>query len=257
MYSQVTQKPSQQLFFANEADIQFSIFTETDIDEVANCLAESFTQGEPMTKEMQVTADEFKVFAHHICKKAAAFKLSVIARDKANNKLIGCRIVEPASKMDEGEMPSLSDKFNPIFALLDEASKPLKANADIEHTIHFVTLAVDKAYQSRGIAKKLLVMQMHFLSQTNYQFFQGEFTNPRSYSAIKGILTEMDASIKINYADFIYENSKPFARLSGEAVGCLGMVAKLLPEHKAWASQQEIQFPHQHLKKREPACGNI
>ncbi|WP_419420249.1 GNAT family N-acetyltransferase [Legionella sp. D16C41] len=229
-------------FLSLSTEIKFSVLNNTDIDEAVECLAESFSEAEPMTHALNISVTEFSIFARYLCEKAINNSLSLVARDKTNNKLIGCRISEPLITKDD-ELPELSAKFFPIFALLKAVSAPLPIIPYPKKVAHFVTLAVNKHYQGRGLAKQLLALQLHFLKRLGYDYFSAEFTSPRSYQAIKSILSsEIEYTHVIEYKNFIYNGHYPFANLTGQAIGCLSKIDLLKPDLAEWVNKQQINL---------------
>lgn len=226
----VTKKPA----------ITFSILRKADIEEATECVADAFVQGNPITKEMKITREEFKAFSSYICRSSANSGLSIIAREKFTQKLIGCRIVDDASDNHQ-DMPVLSEKFDPIFSLLQAGSEKLPAVDKSNKVAHFVTLAVKKEYEGQGIAKQLLALQLHYLSQLNYQYFTVELAHPFTHQILKSILeNEIEHTHSIQYKDFIFQETRPFENVPGEVITCLNNINALKPELKKWAELQEL-----------------
>lgn len=231
---------SKSSLLTSDLNVKFSILDQDDIDETVQCLADAFSEDDPTTYALNITAAEFKVFSKYICEKVLEHRLSLVARDNTNGKLIGCRIVEPI-EIKNKDVPHLSEKFLPIFALLKEVTATQPMVPAYKRVAHFITLAIDKNYRGRNLAKQLLALQLHFLTQLGYEYFCAEFTNPYSYLAIKSVLDgDILHSHEIEYQTFKYENEYPFAGLKGKVVACLNPVNALKLSVKEWARQQQI-----------------
>ena len=212
----------------------------SDIGEASKCLARAFSKGEPMTSELGITEEEFEVFSKEICEKATVHQLSIVVRDKESDQLIACSII--GIDEDEQSIPELTNKFDPIFALLDHLSSSLPRIKESEKAAHIFTIAVDEAYQGKGIAKMLLALQINVLKEAGYDYFYGEFTNNRSYQAVLQVVkSDAQNSSKVSYADFCYKDQYPFKNLEGSAVAYRNSANSLKPEYKKWVQLQEVE----------------
>lgn len=217
--------------FFNYVDFSFSIMKQEDLEEVAELMASAFCSDEPLTKYAQISEKEFKNFVYAVCKQAVEDELTVIAREKKSGELAACRIVENFAE-SEDSMPGISEKFIPIFSILDKASFPLLERIkDKSKMAHFVTLAVGKKYRGIGLSKYMISLAIYLLQQKGYQYFYGEFTNSKSQEALKSV-TCRDDSCYENTVIYKEEGSIP---IEGKIISFLCKVNALRKEYKAWS----------------------
>ncbi|OQW90572.1 MAG: hypothetical protein BWK79_19520 [Beggiatoa sp. IS2] len=215
--------------------IQFSILQRQDIDGVCSCLAKAFSQREPLAKHMQITVEDFYVLARYLCDKAERQQLSLVAKDTLTNQIVGCHIIESDTSTESEDITKrLSNKFLPIFALLEEVVKPLLTiQSSHKRVAHLFAVAVDEDYQNLGIAKKLLTLELNLLQQRGYEWCEGEFTNPYSLKAIQSVLVSaMMYSNEIAYKTFRYRDTFPFP-IDGKVVACLYPTISLKIDEKS------------------------
>ncbi len=71
----------------------FTTLENHHIDGVAECLANSFSEREPLARHLSITKDEMLVFAKDLATKASKDEISIVIIDEEDsNKVVGCSI---------------------------------------------------------------------------------------------------------------------------------------------------------------------
>jgi ribosomal protein S18 acetylase RimI-like enzyme len=140
--------------------------------------------------------------------------LTIIARDEASGAMAGALLNEDAASPAPEGVDRLSDKFVPIFDLLDQLEDqvpdddpPLPGEA-----LHLFMLGVDRAFARRGIGQQLVVASLAHGAELGYRVAVTEAMNRVSQHifAKLGFLSRAEVS----YADYRYDGIAVFASIA-------------------------------------------
>lgn len=203
---------------ANTTNLELTIDTlkESHAKSAVNLFVKSFCDSEPITKHLNIRYADYQPFAEEVINKAVKDGMSKVALDK-NGRVVACVIAED---MADPFVPKLSHypKLRPVFALLDELSKPfLRKKTFIKGKIAHVWIAVvDPNYRGQGLSTMVDTACGDMEARKGYDFVYAEFTNPLSEKIVNQYNLYQLCN-KVNYNTFTYEGDKPFSGLEGEA----------------------------------------
>lgn len=225
-------------FFSNHIPLdntyQYEVLTDKYIDQVTDLFTRSFCRSEPMTHYLRMDEKKYRAFAHAVTEQASRDQLSAIALD--NDRVIAIALTEDIAK--PGEIIDFDPKFIYILSLLEKLGKDffIDKNFQTGNIAHLFITAVDAEYRHKGLSKQVNFRAMDIAAQNGFDYTYCELTN---YYNEKGIIPHLKHPSQLIgscfYQDFIYEDIKPFAHLSGGANSFLWPIrddAKLLYQKK-------------------------
>ncbi len=183
----------------------------------------AFCFSEPATKYLGIQPDDFGPFAEAVLKKAVTDGLSMVALNK-NNAVIAFVITEDLANPFKPQT-KLYPRMKPIFALLDELSRPfLKGKQFIKGKIaHFWLAAVEEELMGHGLFKKVNTETIKNAISKGYLMAYAEFTNPISAREAQHFESlQLCNTLKLN--DFVLDGKKPFQGMPGDAVAYLAAI---------------------------------
>jgi len=199
----------------SKIDVQCSTLSYRDIEEAVECIAKTFSLGEPMTSLLQITENEFRYFARIFIEKTAQEGLSVVARNAETGQFLGCIICEDyVTDLPEG-IGMISPNFGPIVELLDTLGANYKADNNVAkgEIYHLFMGGVYPQYAGLNIAKTLTEHLENMARNKGYSKAIGEVTGPISqhvYIDKLGYSPVYD----ISYKDFIFEGNTVFEAIN-------------------------------------------
>lgn len=203
--------------------IRYEMLSELNLMGAVHCVSKVFTQSEPMSRHLGITADEFKIFAQAYYSELIDEELSLVAIDEDSDQVIGVRMSEDYCKQeDEIFIENLSPKFYPLFALLETLGEPFqKTHALVPGKfVHLFMVAVDGNYTRRGIAPTMYKAFLRMVINRGYTEAVTEPTGVISQHILRNKFGFEELN-RINYTDFDYEGTRPFADLQGHECAML------------------------------------
>lgn len=190
--------------------------TKEYMQSTADLFTKAFCDSEPITKHLGIQYHEYEPFVMEVITKAVKDGISVVAVDK-NNKVIACTIAEDITDMFEPKLSSYP-KMKPIFAILDELSKPFLAGKTFKKgkIAHVWIAIVDQDYRGRGLSTEIDLACGAMCITKGYDFAYAEFTNPVSEKITHHYKVQKLYNT-IKYDSFTWSGQKPFAGVAGEA----------------------------------------
>lgn len=195
---------------------------------VIELFVKSFCDSEPITKQLDISYEEYEPYAEAVVTKAVKDGLSKVLLDEKNH-VIGFVIAEDLAdpfKMDLTKCP----KLKPVHALLSELSKTFLSGKQFKKgkVLHTWIAAIDPKFRSQGLYRDLGLIHVESAMKKGFDFIYSDFTNELSAKIVRqfDVLRQCN---KVNYADFVYESQKPFENVPGAATSYL---TPLRPEVK-------------------------
>ncbi len=110
-----------------------------------------------MSEHLGITPDEFIQFAHLFIAKAASEGLSLVALNQ-EQRVIGSIIAEDYATEPPAGLETISEKFAPVFALLESLGERYVAMREVSpgSHCHLFMCGVYPAYTKRQLAQKLI-----------------------------------------------------------------------------------------------------
>jgi len=209
--------------------IRYELINEHNLESAIECVSHTFIQNEPLAAHLEITVDEFLVFARAFYPSLIEPGISFAAVDVAKDKVVGVRVSEDLyQELEEPpEIPGLSPKFHPLFDLLDKLGHLFADKAHIRagQYVHMFMIAVEPGYQGKGIAPN---MNKVFFRHVIDKGFTHAITEPTGLISQHILANKFgfETLAEITYADYTFEGTKPFADLEEHPSAKL-MVKKL------------------------------
>jgi ribosomal protein S18 acetylase RimI-like enzyme len=200
----------------NSPPIGYTIFTADNAGAMARLLAETFCRRDPPAVAAGLTAPDFEAFVQLLCPKAAAERLTILARDAATGELLGALLVEDSASAMPNGIDTLSSKFDPIFDILGELDAGYRAGRTPHpgESIHLFLLGVSETAAGRGVAQGLVTACLEHGARRGYRLAVAEATNTVSQHIFRKLgFTER---VRASYADHRFEGRAVFASIAGQ-----------------------------------------
>lgn len=220
---------------------KISILKKEHINEATEVFAHAFSEGEPLTKFLGFSYDQFKPFATEVIIKAATDQLSLVALNK-EGKIMGIVIGEDIINPIE---PKHGDFLRPIATFLDTMSKPFKEmQFKRNKVIHIWITAVKEDIKGVGLSTILNNACVMLALNNGFSYVFAEFTSPLN----EKFMNRFPDNIKcqLNFSDFVLDGEKPFAALEGG--GC-SYICSAAPHISIVELETCLMIPNTELRK--------
>jgi ribosomal protein S18 acetylase RimI-like enzyme len=159
--------------------LQYELFYQKSLLEMALLVAEAFIHSEPMTINQGFSVDEFANYIKFLGAWTEQEKLTVIARDKQTNELVGALIAGDFASASPLEIDNISDKFKPIMELLEKLEVQYKQDKNIRtgEYLHLYMLAVAPPRRGQKIAQNLIQTCLGYGMKKGYRTALTEATH--------------------------------------------------------------------------------
>ena len=198
--------------------LRYEIFTSNSLDGLADVVAKAFTQFDPMAIAQNLSVEEFADYIKLLGEWIEREQLTVIARDKSNDEVVGTVIAADfasSSPLNPEHSDSISAKFEPIVELLESLENQYKQRKQIRagEYLHVYMLAVSPDYQRKKIAQKLVQI---CLDNGTEKGFTKAFTEAAN-SVSQHIFRKLDFQSRhqIGYQEFTHKGVRVFANIKG------------------------------------------
>jgi ribosomal protein S18 acetylase RimI-like enzyme len=196
--------------------IKYGICEKSDLDEMANLLAETFCRFDPPAVAVGITPNDFEKFVRLLFPGVLKDELTIIARSSETGKMAGALLTEDAAAPLPDELEYL-DKFTPIFEILGELDTEYWKDKERipGNYLHLFLLGVSPAFAGKGIAQQLVRECLKNGTSKGYKFAVTEATNNISQHIFKQ--HNFNERVKRSYRNFVYRNKKVFESIDGHA----------------------------------------
>ena len=164
----------------NEAEgVSYELFDISELDEMALMTAEALARYEPITSSLGIPSEDFADFVRLRCRsKAELEELTVIARNQDTRQIIGAMIADDFAVEPPEEIRHLGDKFEPVWAILDELDTRYKQERILAkgEYLHLLLGAVDNRHTGKNVAKNLVQTCLENGVRKGYKTGVGEAT---------------------------------------------------------------------------------
>ena len=196
------------------SDIHYSVYQDSDRDEVTALLAKEFSDRDPPAVATGISEAEFAEFVSLFCSRAADQQLTIVARSSATDALCGAVLTEDCALDMPPGIEGVSEKFGPIFEILGELDEEYRnsSQAPTGPAIHLLLLGVSRDFAGRGVAHGLVSECLANGANRGFQMAVTEATNPTS----QHIFRKRGFSDRVtrSYADHQSGEQKPFASIA-------------------------------------------
>ena len=193
--------------------ITLEILGPQHVDGATACIASTFAAGEPMSQHLGITQDEFIQFARLFIEKTAREGLSVVAVDE--QQVIGATIAEDYVTEPPAGLEAISEKFAPVFALLESLGERYVASQGVIPGTHYhiFMCGVFQQYANRRLAQKLNRFAQDVARERKFKTAVCEATGRISQFVCTNQL-EFNYVDEINYQDFLLAGEAVFADIT-------------------------------------------
>jgi ribosomal protein S18 acetylase RimI-like enzyme len=182
--------------------IRYSVCQTSEVPEVIEILARSFSRGDPPAVAVGLTEDDFRPYLALVTASAGRDGLTIVARDVASGDMAGAVSTEDAGSPAEVDLNALSPRFAPVYDLFGELDSAIGDVDPIEPgtTLHVFMLGVHERFAGHGIAKRLVEACLANGATLGYRRAVTEATNLVSQHIFRkhGFVTQAEAT----YADY-------------------------------------------------------
>ena len=194
--------------------ITLEVLGPQHINGATACIASTFAAGEPMSQHLGITQDEFIQFARLFIEKTAREGLSVVALDE-EQRVIGATIAEDYVTEPPAGLEAISEKFTPVFALLESLGERYVASQGVTSGTHYhiFMCGVYQQYANRRLAQKLNRFAQDMARERGFKAAVCEATGRISQFVSVNQLG-FDYVDEINYQDFLLDGEAVFAGIT-------------------------------------------
>ncbi|MEQ9438310.1 MAG: hypothetical protein RIG62_04650 [Cyclobacteriaceae bacterium] len=197
-----------------EQQITLEVLGPEHVAGATRCIASTFAQGEPMSETLGISPEEFEHFARLFIEKTAIEQMSVVAVTETGD-VIGATICEDYTSDPPAGIEQISEKFNPIFHLLESLGEQYASNHEVAPGSHYhiFMCGVYQQHAHRRLAQKLNRFAEDLAREKNYRSLICEATGQVSQFVVAKQLG-FDYVDEIIYKDFQHEGQSVFADIS-------------------------------------------
>lgn len=162
--------------------VEYAVCEPRDTAEVGQLLAESFTRHDPPAVAVGLSSEEFEAFVSLWLPGAGVDRLTIVARDVASGRLAGALLTDDAARPLPLGIEGISQKFDPIFDLLDQIDTEYRQGTSIHpgRYLHLFLLGVADQFTRRRIGQHLVTACLTNGATRGYMMAVTEATNPVS-----------------------------------------------------------------------------
>ena len=215
MYSKPKQPKAKAMDVVHEAQgIGYELLRPEVLDDMAGVVANAFAGYEPTSVALGISSEEFVDYVQLYGTRMLRENLTIVATDLTTGDLVGALIADDLASGSPAGREHISEKFEPVLALLDELGEHYREGRDIVpgHYLHLAMLGVAKAFQNRGVGQNLLRLCLSHAADRSYRVAVAEATGTISQHILKdkfGFIHRVDVS----YKTFIYRDKRIFASI--------------------------------------------
>lgn len=191
--------------------VRYELFTLNTLDEMALMVAEAFTHYEPLSVIQAIPLKEFVDFVKLLGLKVQQEELTVIARDQVTDQVIGAIIADDFAATLPESSGHLSERFEPVFALLAELNTHYKQGKNIQlgEYLHLFMIAVTHQCKGKKIAQNLIQACLENSIRKGYKTAVAEATGVISQHILRNKFGFVDR-FEIPYKTFTYQGRRVF-----------------------------------------------
>ena len=159
--------------------IVYSVYVPSDAEAMVRLLGEVFSRYDPPAVAADVTPSEFETFVRLLCPRAAAERLTIVARLAGTGELIGALLTEDSASAPPDGIDRLSAKFDPIFDILGQLDTEYRGDHVVRpgESLHLFLLGVSDRVAGRGVAQQLVAACLEHGMRRGYRVAVTEATN--------------------------------------------------------------------------------
>ena len=196
-----------------ERKITIEVLKPEHVAGATRCIADTFAKGEPMSTALGITAGEFNYFAQLFIEKATTDHMSVVAVDDSGS-VVGATICEDYTSEPPMGIEQITEKFNPIFQLLESLGERYARAYSVAPGSHYhiFMCGVYQTHAHLRLAQKLNRFAENLAREYRYRTLICEATGRISQFVAENQLG-FEYVDEISYQEFQYEDQPVFSSI--------------------------------------------
>ena len=202
---------------AEEHGVSFALLTYEQLDECVDIMTEIFAKNEPLTRLLDITAQEFAYFAEIFAEKAVREELAVCARDSDSGRMEGFCLSEDLITDPPDGIEGISPKFQPIFGLIEALDGWFLQKRDVYpgQYLHIFMTGIARTCRNRAVSTGVVRESLLLARERGYIGALGESTHTLAIRAARrNHFRELHA---IDYESFTFDGSAVFRGMGPRA----------------------------------------
>lgn len=207
-------------------DISYQPIQPIDLEEIARCISQVFSAGEPLSQALNISVNDFDGLVVPLCQKAIDEELSLVAKDRKTGEIMGFILSEEFSPIESDIPHGLDPKFEAVFSLLCELDRKYRNSHPVQagKVLHILMLGVRQQYTQRQIATTLVRENLKLAKARHYERAIAEATAAGSQHLFRKLgFTEKFA---IPYSSYPFNGQRIFRSIENPP-SCLLMSCSL------------------------------
>ncbi len=195
-------------FIAQNNEILFQTLQHRDIAATASCISQVFSSFEPLAKALKISFNELYRLALPVCEKAADEEISIIAKNRNTQEVVGFIISEDFMTIHPDPPPGIDNKFETVFSLLSELEENYRSSYPVKagQVLHIFMLGVQEQYTKRRIGTTLVKENLNLAKHHNFEIAIAEATGVGSQQIFRNLGFTEEFSIEYKSYKFNGEN---------------------------------------------------
>jgi ribosomal protein S18 acetylase RimI-like enzyme len=195
---------------AESDDLTYAILDAKDLTQVADTVAQGFTDGsEPTALALGLAPEDFKPLVEALLPKFLRDGLSIVARDTKTGEIAGVQLNEEM----EFDLPVELTGFEwtaPVFALAGEMYSRYFQGELLEphESVHIFMIVVSNSLRGKSVGQKLLDLSLEHARARGFRRAVVEATGLISQHIMRK--AGFANRVEILYATFEYQGKRPF-----------------------------------------------
>ena len=192
------------------ADGQYGLLDSSDIEKMAELLANVFSRFDPPAVAVGLSFNEVRELVRLFSRRAPNDGLTIVARAMPSGELIGAMLADDfASPPPEG-ITEVAKHFDPIAAMLEGLDEQYRKARSVMpgQILHLFMLGVDAEFGGRGIAQNLIRLTLENGKRKGYKSAVTEATGNVSQHIFRNL--GFADCFRIAYKEFDYHGKRPF-----------------------------------------------
>ncbi|KST65552.1 GNAT family N-acetyltransferase [Mastigocoleus testarum] len=195
-------------------NVTYEPFSINLLEPTALVVGQAFSGSDPIAVVQELSVQDFYEYILLLGEWLAELGLSIIAKDKESEQVIGALIAADFASEPPLEMGKISDKFAPIFHMFESLDNTYKQDKQIQFGkyLHLYMLAVSPQHRGKGIAQNLVSTTLEYGKKEGYKFAVTEAANQTSQHIFgkAGLIPRCKAM----YSNFTYNDKRVFEVIS-------------------------------------------
>lgn len=205
----------------DSTEISYGLLDSSDVEEMTNLLAEVFSRFEPMAVAAGMLYAEINRLVGLYCRQTLEDELTIVAREKRSNKLIGVMIAIDFAYPQPPGILEVAPNFEPVGALLNELEEKYRKENSLfpGKVMNLFMLAIVEDFAGKSVAQNLTMLTLKNGLKKGYERAVTEATSKASQHVFRKLgFVDLFQS---RYSDFIYHDRHIFETITGSDAAIL------------------------------------